>query len=205
VVHGGTGGDNFLFGGTGATTLFGGGNGDQLIAANSAAAQALHAGAGNETLDGAFSRGSDTFYGGTGSATITAGSGTNLFVFTDGQAGGTASIEGFDSVRSHIDLQGYGKNEVANALKSQTVVGGTTTITLSDHTKISFAGVSQLTANDFITSSGTSGATGGTGTTGGTGNTGGQGDDDGKQGHGHQSQGNMDDHGQIRGSMIGHS
>ena len=178
-VHGGTGGDNLLIGGAGNTTLFGGGNGDQLIG-----------GLGN-----------DTFMAGIGSATITAGSGSNLFVFTDGQAGGTASIQGFTSGIGQVDLQGYGNNEVANALKSQTVVGGTDTITLSDHTKISFADVSNLTANDFITSSGTSGnlAT--------TGNTGGQGNDDGQPGHGHQSQGmsETDNHGQIRDSMLGHS
>ncbi len=159
VVHGGTGGNNFLFGGTGAVTLFGGGNGDQLIAANSSAAQALHAGAGNETLFGGFSRGPDTFFGSAGNASITAGSGTNLFVFTDGQAGGTASIQGFTSGRDQIDLVGYGKNEVTQALKTQTVVDGTDTITLSDHTKISFANVSSLTASDF-----------GIGNTGGNGN-----------------------------------
>jgi Ca2+-binding RTX toxin-like protein len=195
VVHGGTGGNNLLFGGTGATTLFGGGNGDQLTAANGSAAQALHAGAGNETLFGGFSRGLDTFYGGTGNASITAGSGTNLFVFTDGQAGGTASIQGFASSRDQVDLQGYGKNEVAQALKSQSVVGGTDTITLSDHTTISFANVSSLTVSDF--------GAGVLGNTGGTGNTGGQGNDDGQQGHGHQSHGDMDDHGQIRNLLLG--
>jgi Ca2+-binding RTX toxin-like protein len=198
VVHGGTGGDNFLFAGTGTATLFGGGSGDQLFAAGNAA-QALHAGVGNETLFGGFSSGLDTFYGGTGAVTITAGSGTNQFVFTDGQAGGTASIQGFTSGRDQVDLQGYGKNEVANALKSQTVVGGTDTITLSDHTTISFASVSSLTASDFITSSGTPGNVGGPGNIGGKG-------DDGQQGHGSQGMSDMDDHGQqIRNSIIGHS
>jgi Ca2+-binding RTX toxin-like protein len=60
-----------------------GGTGDQSFAANSGAAQALHAGAGNTTLFGGFSRGADTFFGSRGNASITAGSGTNLFVFTD--------------------------------------------------------------------------------------------------------------------------
>jgi hypothetical protein len=70
-----------------------GGTDDQLFAANSSVAQALHAGAGNATLFGGFSRGADTFFGSGGNASITSGSGTNLFVFTDGQAGGTASIQ----------------------------------------------------------------------------------------------------------------
>jgi Ca2+-binding RTX toxin-like protein len=154
VVHGGTGGNNFLFAGTGAATLFGGGNGDQLIAANSSEAQDLRAGAGNETLFGGFSRGADTFHGGTGNATITGGSGSNLFVFTDGQAGGTDLLVGFNSGKDHVDLQGYGNHEVANALKSQSLVGGSASITLSDHTTITFSGISRLAASDFITGSG---------------------------------------------------
>jgi Ca2+-binding RTX toxin-like protein len=197
-VHGGTGGNNFLVAGTGAATLFGGGNGDQLFAAGSGA-QALHAGAGNETLFGGFSSGNDTFFGGTGNASITGGSGTNLFVFADGEAGGNASIQGFASGRDHVDLQGYGKNEVAKALKSQAVVGGTDTITLSDHTTISFANVSSLTVSDFITSSGV------TGNADDPDNIGGH-DDNGHPDRGHGSQGmsDMDDHGQVRNSIVGH-
>jgi Ca2+-binding RTX toxin-like protein len=216
LVHGGTGGNNFLFAGTGAATLFGGGNGDQLFAAGSGA-QALHAGAGNETLFGGFASGSDTFYGSAGNASITAGSGSNQFAFTDGQAGGTASIQGFTSGRDQIDLLGYGKNELANALKSQSVVGGSDTITLSDHTRITFAGVGSLTASDFSTSGGViptvggGGNTGGTGNGGDTGNGGGMGNggdnDDGNHGHGSQNHGmsDSDDRGQMRDSMFKHS
>jgi Ca2+-binding RTX toxin-like protein len=202
VVYGGTGGNNFLFAGTGAATLFGGGNGDQLYAAGSAA-QALHAGAGNETLFGGFASGQDTFYGGTGNVSITGGTGNDLFVFTDGQAGGTDTIQGFVTAYDKIDLQGYGNNEVEKALKSQKVVGGTDTITLSDNTKISFVGVGQLTATDFVTS----GAGGGTGNGDGSSNHGGHDSDDGQHGHGHGSQGmsGADDHGDIRNLIIGHS
>ncbi len=191
LVHGGTGGDNFLFAGTGSATLFGGGSGDQLFTAGSDA-QALHAGAGNETLNGVFGQGADTFYGGTGStqiyggtgndtfvagtgsATVSAPLGQNLFVFTDGQAGGSELIQGFASGQDTVDLQGYGKNEVANALKGAKVMDGSTTITLSDHTTITFAGVSNLTASDFITS----GGSGGSGGSGSGGSGGGGGDDD---------------------------
>ena len=171
LVYGGTGGNNFLMAGTGHATLFGGGSDDQLIASGNKS-QALHAGAGNETLSGLFSSGADTFYGsggstqiiggfgadtfvaGTGAATITAGFSKNLFVFTDGQAGGTESIAGFISGRDLVDLQGYGKNEVTKALKSQHLTPGGDVITLSDNTTITFAGVSSLSASDFVTSSG---------------------------------------------------
>jgi Ca2+-binding RTX toxin-like protein len=206
VVYGGSVGNNLLFAGTGKATLFGGGDGDQLYAAGSRD-QALHAGAGNETLFGGFASGADTFYGGTGaaqitgglgndtfvagtgSATITSGLGSNQFVFTNGQAGGTELIQGFTSGRDLVDLQDYGKNEVAKALKSQTVVGGSDTITLSDNTTITFAGVQNLTASDFITS-------------GGNGSTNGGGQGHGKSGN---ANANADDHGHIRDSFFGHS
>lgn len=204
VVYGGTGGNNFLMAGTGPATLFGGGDGDQLFG-NGTTAQALHAGAGNETLFGGSGAdtfygsagttqmvggfGSDTFVAGTGSATITAGLTGNLFAFTDGQAGGTESISGFTSGRDLIDLQGYGKNEVTKALKSQTVTSGGDTITLSDHTTITFAGVSSLSASDFVTSSGSAaGADTGPGAS-----------------HGLRSSADPDDHGHIRDALFGHS
>ena len=91
----------------------------------------------------------DTFVAGTGSATVDAQLGNNAFVFNDGQAGGTALIQGFTSGMDTIDLLGYGKNEVTQALKHQQTSGGNTTITLSDHTTITFAGVSSLSAADL--------------------------------------------------------
>ena len=170
VVHGGTGGSNFLVAGTGGATLFGGGNGDLLFASGTVG-QELHAGAGNETLNGVLASGADTLFGGsgavsilggasdtfvagTGSATVDAPLGKNVFVFNDGKAGGSALIQGFASGQDTIDLLGYGKNEVTQALKNQQAAGGSTTITLSDHTTITFAGVSSLSAADFSTIAG---------------------------------------------------
>ena len=188
--------------------MFGGGNGDQLFSAGNEA-QALHAGSGNETLFGAFGSGADTFYGssgktqitggtgadtfvaGTGAASITAGLSNNEFVFYNGQAGGTESISGFVSGRDLIDLQGYGKNEVANALKSQHQTAGGDVITLSDNTTITFAGVNSLSASDFVTSSGS--ASGGSGDPG-----------SGDHGHGHGHH-DGDGHSHIRDGIVGHS
>jgi hypothetical protein len=197
LVHGGTGGNNLLFAGTGAATLFGAGSGDELFAAGTQG-QALHAGIGNETLFGGFSSGPDTFFGSAGNASITAGDGTNQFVFVDGQAGGTASIQAFMSGRDQIDLLGYGKNEVAQALKSQDNTNGSTTIRLTDHTTITFAGVANLTAADFVTTIGAASSTPGAIAAGTLG-------DDGESHGSSHSMGDMDDHGQIRDSMIKHS
>jgi Ca2+-binding RTX toxin-like protein len=152
-VYGGTGGNNLLIAGDGQTTLFGGGNGDQLYASGDQN-QVLHAGRGNETLSGSFASGNNTFVAGTGSATITAGIGTDQFVFINGQAGGTELIQSFTQGDDQIDLEGYGRNQVNQALRQQQTTDGNTTITLSDNTTITFANIASLTADDFTTSSG---------------------------------------------------
>jgi hypothetical protein len=48
-----------------------------------------------------------------------------------------------------IDLQGFGSHAVADALSSQTFANRSVTITLPDNTRVTFAGVSQLTKSDF--------------------------------------------------------
>jgi Ca2+-binding RTX toxin-like protein len=167
-VQGGSGGKNFLVGGTGAATLIGGGNGDQLFAGDGPG-QLLQAGSGNETLVGGF--GSDTFQGGGsgsstqifggmgndtfisagGVATVTAGASSNLFAFVKSNPGGSQVINGFISGVDQIGLEGFKGNEVTHALKSQTVVDGNDTVTLSDNTKITFVGVRSLSESDFTT------------------------------------------------------
>lgn len=207
LVRGGTGGNNFLMAGFGAATLYGGGNGDQLYS-NGVQGQVLHAGAGNETLSGAFSGGADTFYGssgrtqiiggfgndtfvaGSGAATVTAGLGQDMFVFNNGQAGGRELINAFVSGQDTIDLQGYGKHAIDKALDSQQVKGNTDTITLSDNTKVTFVGVTNLTASDFITTPGTG--------------SDGDHDHDDSHGHGH-GHGDDDGHDHIRSIVTGHS
>jgi Ca2+-binding RTX toxin-like protein len=175
LVYGGTDGNNYLFAGTGQATLFGGGNGDQLYAAGGQA-QVLHAGSGTETLSTKFAFGQDTVFTGKGSYDVTAGQGDDTFVFASTLGGGSSTITGFGLGADKIDLQGYGKNEVANALKHQQINGTSDTIKLSDNTTITFAGISSLTASDFITTGGVSGGGSDQGNNGGNG-----------KGHGSQS------------------
>ncbi len=47
-------------------------------------------------------------------------------------------------------MQGYGANAVQAALGSATVAGGSTTLTLSDHTSVTFIGVTGLNAANFV-------------------------------------------------------
>ncbi|HEY0185468.1 MAG TPA: calcium-binding protein [Rhodopila sp.] len=168
LIEGGSAGNNFLFAGSGSATLIGGGSGDQLFAYG-AQHQLLVAGAGNETLSAAFSTGgdtlkagsgkdlliggsgADTFVGGSGSATIQAGFSGNVFEFINHQAGGTDLIQGiFDPASIKIDLVGYGKGAIDNALHSQTVQGGSVTIGLTDGTKITFQDVTKLDRSNFV-------------------------------------------------------
>ncbi len=164
----GGGGGSVLVAGSGAATLFGVANGDVLFAGGSAA-DVLVAGAGNETLSGLGSSGdnalyggsgndlmgggagSETFFAGTGSDTMIAGSGSDLFAFVNGGAGGTDLIEAFNAGGGdRVTLQNYGADAVQSALGSATVAGGSTAITLPDHTTIFFQGVTNLTSAAFV-------------------------------------------------------
>ena len=97
---------------------------------------------------GALSFGKDTVVDGAGSSTITGGAGPDVFECVRGVVGGRDLITDFGT-GDKIDLDGYGGNEARNALKSQTVSHGSVTITLSGHTKITFAGMTSLKSSDF--------------------------------------------------------
>jgi Ca2+-binding RTX toxin-like protein len=168
LFEGGSAGNNLLQAGSGPATLFGGGNGDQLYAGGDKAQQ-LHAAGGNETLSGVFASGNDTFYGGsgsdqifgsngnstfvagTGSATVTASPGSqNLFEFMKTMGGGSELVTGLtDPSQVHIDLVGYGKNEIKFALAHQTTADGSVTITLTDNTTVTFQNIASLSASNF--------------------------------------------------------
>jgi Ca2+-binding RTX toxin-like protein len=92
--------------------------------------------------------GSDTFFGGAGSSTMLGGSGDDVFTFVKSLNGGTDLVMNFTSL-DKIDLQGYGSNAVKDALASQTYANGSVTITLPDNTRVTFAGITDLTKHDF--------------------------------------------------------
>ena len=112
-----------VVGGTGTLTFIG-----------SVGADTVSAGSGTVKLSG----GKDnlTFTAGTGKATITAGSGKEVYNIVNGQAGGTILINDFTAGTDSIHLSGY----AGTGIKSETVVNGSTQITLTDHTAITLAG-----------------------------------------------------------------
>ena len=167
LFAGGKAGNNLIAGGTGAvgSTIFGGGNGDVIFARGSAR-NLIAAGSGNETLSGAGSSGdniffntvgnslilggsgNDTFFVGSGNSTVNGGIGADVFAIQSGSAGGTVSISNFNS-SERVTLLGYGPNERSNAIANQVNSGGSTTITLSDNTRITFVGISSISNSSF--------------------------------------------------------
>lgn len=169
---GGSGGPNILSGGAGSagSTLFGGASGDMLFA-RGPGQTVLVAGAGNETLYGGASSGNNTFYtgpgndvigggpgndlivvGGTGNATIDGGGGADIISFTSRAAGSTSNvvINNFNpAAGDRVQLLGYGGDQVA-AITGTAPSNGSTAVTLTDGTRITFAGVSTLSASSFI-------------------------------------------------------
>ncbi|MDG6094356.1 calcium-binding protein [Acetobacter sp. AN02] len=158
-------------------TIFGAGGLDAITnstTTNPTASLMFVANSGNETLDGANSQnglvafgntnlysGSQVFIGGTasdtlaagvGDATLTGGSGaSNVFAFRDGVAGGNYTITDFNAASGNVVfLYGYGANEVQNALGTAQATGGSTTIQLSDNSRITFQNVTSLNQSDFF-------------------------------------------------------
>ena len=67
--------------------------------------------------------------------------GSDAFAFVSSRTSGNAvTILDFASDDT-IYLTGYGTNDAATALSNATAVGGNTTITLTDHTQVTFIGV----------------------------------------------------------------
>lgn len=166
VIVGGSAGNNSLVGGAGSigTTMFGGGNGDTLTVRGSGLSF-LIAGAGNETLSGASSTagnifvagpgstsilggvGNDVIFTGRGNSTVTGGAGADLIAIINGQAGGNVLLNFAVADNDRVTLQGFAADEVTRAV---TAAGGTNVVTLSDNTKITFAGLTSVTTNNFI-------------------------------------------------------
>ena len=148
------------------TSITGGGSVDDLIATGSHSTL-IQAASGNETLDGSLSTGNntyragsgkdeivggfgnDTFVGGTGTSTMQGGSGKDVFQFIAGDASKSLIVD-FSTINGdQINLSGYGANEVNFALAHEKVSGASTTISLTDSTKITFSNVTDITKSSF--------------------------------------------------------
>jgi Ca2+-binding RTX toxin-like protein len=125
---GGSPGRSSRLAGSGNATLFGGGDGDQFTG-----------GSGN-----------DMFVAGQGASTMTAGTGHDTFVFSSVSGGANDLISNFRQGMDQVLLQGYGSKTVADIVTAQThPTAGSSMLTLSDGTKISFSDVSNIKMTDI--------------------------------------------------------
>ena len=144
-------GNNTVYGAynqSGTETLVGGNGNDYLDPLHAAAS--VVAGSGNDTLVGA--RFNSTVAG-SGNATLTGGAGNDTFLFKNGYAGGhdyVANLTGADVV--NLAYYGYNSGSITNLIASAVVAGGSSTITLSDATQITFVGITSLNSKNFTVS-----------------------------------------------------
>ncbi len=163
VLFGGSSGRDLLVAGQGSSTVVGtpgmtvvgGVSSDVLVAG--IGNESLVAGSGSDVLFG--NTGTVAMFGGTGADTMVAAAGTaemvggtatDLFAFVNGAGGGNNTIWNFTHGQDHAALFGYGTNIIPGLINSAVVSGSATTITLSDHTTITFGNIGQLTASDLI-------------------------------------------------------
>ncbi len=129
TIHAGAGSTDLTGLAGGASTVLGGaglfayhGQGGTLDYIGGTGAAVIAAGAGDATVQF-----------GTGATTLTVGTGVAHLVFARGHAGSDLVV-GFDPTRDTIAYQGF----TGSAVKSQTVSGGSSQLTLTDGTQITF-------------------------------------------------------------------
>jgi Ca2+-binding RTX toxin-like protein len=167
TIVGGSGPET-VFGAKGLTSILGNSGGSVTYVNTTAGGLSYVAASGSETLDASLSMapsslfggqntsandlivggaGSDLFTGSAGSDTLVGGGGQNGFYFWAGSGGPTAShvISDFSAI-DYVVLGNYGSGAAAAAIAGSVTTAGSTTITLSDNTKITFTGVTSSSA-----------------------------------------------------------
>lgn len=128
------------------TTVFGGADGSNITYADASNAQGLYyqAGVGNETLNAGVAVQNETLAAGSGNVTLTAGKGVTEFLFSktiiegSGSTGGTANLVQNFTVNggNNVDIGG---GYASNSGSVSAGAGGSSVLTLSDGTEITFA------------------------------------------------------------------
>ena len=119
-----------------------------LIGGAATGSDTFYGGAGKDVITGG--HGADTYVGGSGHATVNAVGSVNVFEFIHGKAGGTMVVNDLTSASQvHIVLSGYAPDQVQKAIARQTSSANSVTVTLSDHTQITFENITHLTTGNF--------------------------------------------------------
>jgi Ca2+-binding RTX toxin-like protein len=158
-------GSSTVVGGSVAVTLFGADGGTTTLTGTGANLVGVGTGA---KVDASMASGANVFFGGAAASTILGGTGADVFVVGAGATsltGGAGAANMFDFVASatagatdvisdfkasdKLAISGYKADAAADVLRSATVSGGSTTVTLSDQTKIVFQNYTNLNAGNF--------------------------------------------------------
>ena len=123
-------GYNTFFAGSGNSSLVGGSGADAPVNFPSSLANIFTA---------------NLFEAGSGSTTMVGGTGKDWFEFTAGHTGGSDLIRNWSSA-DQLDFFGYGARPIA----SQAVNGGSTSMTLTDGTRITFDGIANVNPAQIV-------------------------------------------------------
>ncbi len=159
LVGTGSSGNNLYFAG-GGNALIAAGTGSSLVMAGSGQDSIFTGATGSATIFGATGgtlvvegHGTATFAAGSGSATVDGGTGADFVSIVDGHAGGSVTLNDFKPDTDQVGLYGYAPGQLAQALASAATAGGSTTLTLSDHTRLVFSGIAASQLAGSIASS----------------------------------------------------
>jgi Ca2+-binding RTX toxin-like protein len=138
-----TAGVSIYLSGSGAVSVAGSAGGD-AFGGQSTGQDVFQCNAGAETMWGGL--GNDTLVAGSGNDLLCSDGGRDVFSFTNGLAGGSDEIVGFNASRDMVQLHGYGA-----AAPTITYAWGDSYLNLADGTHVVFVGVSDLTASSITT------------------------------------------------------
>lgn len=151
IVFGGPGSNVTYFNAPGGAqgVLIAGSGSETLNAAGTTIGNTMYSGSGRDLMVGGAA--ADVIVGATGSGALTGGGGRDLFTFIKGGAGGSYVISDFAAGTDGVVLSGYGKPEVATLLAGAVTAAGSTSVALSDGTRITFTNIGALTTDAFLT------------------------------------------------------
>ena len=140
--------DTVVAGAGSATAALFAENGGSVTLFSPQANNALVAGPGNVTLNAGGGTGGNSLWANTGADSLVGGSGSDVFAFVNGAAGGVDTIGNWTD-KDTLALLGYGPNGI---VAQGTDAFGNAVITLSDNTRITIQGVSSIPSSHIFLS-----------------------------------------------------
>ena len=145
-VYFGNSGNVLIAAGEGSDTVVAG-SGAQTIDAGATGSTAIFAGSGQDTV--VLGGGPDFVLCGQGNAMVYGGAGADLYGFANGTHG-TEVVSGFRPGTDRLQLLGFAASTAATAVAGQIDAGGSTTLVLTDNTRVTLLGVASVGGASFV-------------------------------------------------------